>query len=122
MARKPVDHRTPRRIADGQVNPWPNRLPPGRTFAPQFTLPSRNPQVSAPFASDHRANRRSWVKIITLAEGEISALHVGLNGTMNALFLQVLGVHRALETHMQRGDLALGEGDDLDPTSTVCPM
>ncbi|WP_456305957.1 recombinase family protein [Gluconobacter cerinus] len=27
------------------------------------------------------------VKIVTLAEGEISELHVGLKGTMNALFL-----------------------------------
>ena len=30
------------------------------------------------------------VKIITLAEGEISELHVGLKGTMNALFLKDL--------------------------------
>jgi DNA invertase Pin-like site-specific DNA recombinase len=30
------------------------------------------------------------VKIVTLAEGEISELHVGLKGTMNALFLKDL--------------------------------
>jgi hypothetical protein len=28
------------------------------------------------------------VTIVTLAEGEISELHVGLKGTMNALFLK----------------------------------
>lgn len=30
------------------------------------------------------------VKIVTLSEGEISPLHVGLKGTMNALFLKGL--------------------------------
>ena len=30
------------------------------------------------------------VKIITLSEGEITHLHVGLKGTMNALFLKDL--------------------------------
>jgi site-specific DNA recombinase len=36
------------------------------------------------------------VKIVTLAEGEISELHVGLKGTMNALFLKdlAIGPHR----------------------------
>ena len=28
------------------------------------------------------------VKIITLSEGEVSHLHIGLKGTMNALFLK----------------------------------
>jgi site-specific DNA recombinase len=31
------------------------------------------------------------VKLTTIAEGEISELHVGLKGTMNALFLKDLG-------------------------------
>jgi site-specific DNA recombinase len=30
------------------------------------------------------------VRLVTLAEGEISELHVGLKGTMNALFLKDL--------------------------------
>lgn len=30
------------------------------------------------------------VKIITLSEGEISTLHIGLKGTMNAMFLKDL--------------------------------
>ncbi|BCI65828.1 hypothetical protein AAJCM20276_04520 [Acetobacter aceti] len=35
------------------------------------------------------------MQIVTVAEGEISELHVGLKGTMNALFLKDL----ALKTH-----------------------
>jgi DNA invertase Pin-like site-specific DNA recombinase len=34
--------------------------------------------------------RFAGVQIVTLAEGEISELHVGLKGTMNALFLKDL--------------------------------
>jgi DNA invertase Pin-like site-specific DNA recombinase len=41
------------------------------------------------------------VKIITLAEGEISELHVGLKGTMNALFLKDL--YQVSEALTQRG-------------------
>jgi site-specific DNA recombinase len=42
--------------------------------------------------------RFAGVQIVTLAEGEISELHVGLKGTMNALFLKDLAVktHRGL--------------------------
>ena len=38
------------------------------------------------------------VRLVTLAEGEISELHVGLKGTMNALFLKDLAAktHRGL--------------------------
>jgi site-specific DNA recombinase len=45
------------------------------------------------------------VKLITTAEGEISELHVGLKGTMNALFLKDLGqkVHRGLEGRVREG-------------------
>ena len=41
--------------------------------------------------------RFAGVQIVTLAEGEISELHVGLKGTMNALFLKDLAAktHRA---------------------------
>ena len=39
--------------------------------------------------------RFAGVQIVTLAEGEISELHVGLKGTMNALFLKDL----AAKTH-----------------------
>jgi site-specific DNA recombinase len=45
------------------------------------------------------------VKIVTLAEGEIDALHVGLKGTMNALYLTDLRqkVWRGLEGRVRQG-------------------
>jgi DNA invertase Pin-like site-specific DNA recombinase len=45
------------------------------------------------------------VRLFTLAEGEISELHVGLKGTMNALFLKDLAqkVRRGLEGRVRHG-------------------
>jgi site-specific DNA recombinase len=45
------------------------------------------------------------IKIVTLAEGEISELHVGLKGTMNALFLKDLAdkTRRGLRGRIERG-------------------
>ncbi len=45
------------------------------------------------------------VKLITLAEGEINELHVGLKGTMNALFLKDLAqkTRRGLEGRVRQG-------------------
>src|SRR6266481_7518740 len=45
------------------------------------------------------------VTMITLAEGEVSELHVGLKGTMNALFLKDLGkkTWRGLEGRVRQG-------------------
>ena len=45
------------------------------------------------------------VRLITLAEGEISELHVGLKGTMNALFLKDLAAktHRGLRGRVEAG-------------------
>lgn len=45
------------------------------------------------------------VTIATLAEGEISELHVGLKGTMNALFLKDLAMktHRGLRGRVEKG-------------------
>ncbi len=47
----------------------------------------------------------SGVKIVTLEEGEIGALHVGLKGTMNALYLTDLRqkVRRGLEGRVRQG-------------------
>ena len=49
--------------------------------------------------------RFQGIRLITLAEGEISELHVGLKGTMNALFLRdlALKVHRGLEGRVRQG-------------------
>jgi DNA invertase Pin-like site-specific DNA recombinase len=51
------------------------------------------------------------VKIVTIAEGEISELHVGLKGTMNALFLKDLAAktHRGLEGRIRQGRSAGGK-------------
>ena len=50
--------------------------------------------------------RFAGVSIVTLSEGEINELHVGLKGTMNALFLKDL----ALKTHRgQRGRVEAGK-------------
>jgi site-specific DNA recombinase len=49
--------------------------------------------------------RFASVPIFTLAEGEISELHVGLKGTMNALFLKDLALktHRGLRGRVEKG-------------------
>ena len=52
---------------------------------------SRDP---ADVATVFKHLRFAGVGIVTLAEGEISELHVGLKGTMNALFLKDLAAKR----------------------------
>ncbi len=49
--------------------------------------------------------RFAGVQIVTLSEGEISELHVGLKGTMNALFLKDLAAktHRGLRGRVEKG-------------------
>ena len=49
--------------------------------------------------------RFAGVRLMTLAEGEISELHVGLKGTMNALFLKDLAAktHRGLRGRVEAG-------------------
>jgi DNA invertase Pin-like site-specific DNA recombinase len=50
------------------------------------------------------------IRIVTLAEGEVSELHVGLKGTMNALFLKDLAqkTRRGLEGRVREGRSAGG--------------
>jgi site-specific DNA recombinase len=45
------------------------------------------------------------IAIVTCAEGEVSEIHVGLKGTMNALFLKDLALktHRGLEGRVRKG-------------------
>lgn len=56
------------------------------------------------------------VKIITLAEGEINELHVGLKGTMNALFLKDLAdkTRRGLEGRIRQGKSGGGKAYGYD--------
>ena len=51
------------------------------------------------------------IQLITLSEGEISELHVGFKGTMNALFLKDLAIktHRGLEGRVRAGKSAGGK-------------
>ena len=62
------------------------------------------------------------VKIVTFAEGEISELHVGLKGTMNALFLKDLAqkTRRGLQGRVLQGLSGGGlcYGYDLLPGKT----
>jgi site-specific DNA recombinase len=62
------------------------------------------------------------VKIVTLAEGEISELHVGLKGTMNALFLKDLAqkTRRGLQGRVLQGlsGGGISYGYDLVPGET----
>lgn len=60
--------------------------------------------------------RFAGVTILTLAEGEISELHVGLKGTMNALFLKDLAdkTRRGL-----RGRVETGRSGGAIPTATM---
>ncbi|HVO48544.1 MAG TPA: recombinase family protein, partial [Steroidobacteraceae bacterium] len=41
----------------------------------------------------YKRTRFAGVRIVTLAEGPISEIHVGLNGTMNALYLRDLAAN-----------------------------
>ncbi len=54
--------------------------------------------------------RFSSIRLVTVAEGEISELHVGLKGTMNALFLRDLAqkTHRGLRGRAEAGHSAGG--------------
>ena len=59
----------------------------------------------ADVATLYKHLRFAGVMIVTLAEGEITELHVGLKGTMNALFLKDLAAktHRGLRGRVEAG-------------------
>ena len=61
------------------------------------------------------------VRIITLSEGEINELHVGLKGTMNALFLKDLAMktHRGLEGRVRQGKSGGGNAYGYDVVKRV---
>lgn len=50
------------------------------------------------------------VQMVTLSEGEVNELHVGLKGTMNALFLKDLGAktHRGIRGRVEKGKIGCG--------------
>ena len=61
------------------------------------------------------------VKLITLAEGEVNELHVGLKGTMNALFLKDLTAktHRGIRGRMEAGKAGGGRSYGYDVVRTL---
>jgi site-specific DNA recombinase len=61
-------------------------------------------------AALYKRLRFAGVTIVTLAEGEITDLHVGLKGTMNALYLKDLAAktHRGLRGRVEAGRSAGG--------------
>ncbi len=63
------------------------------------------------------------VKIITLSEGEISELHVGLKGTMNQLFLKDLAAktHRGLRGRVEAGRSGGGNSYGYDIVRRLGP-
>ena len=60
------------------------------------------------------------VMIVTLSEGEINELHVGLKGTMNALFLKDLAAktHRGLRGRVEKGRSGGGRCYGYDVVTT----
>ena len=58
----------------------------------------------------HKRLKFAGIRLVTLAEGEVTELHVGLKGTMNALFLKDLGdkVRRGLRGRVEQGKSAGG--------------
>ncbi len=63
------------------------------------------------------------VRLLTLAEGEISELHVGLKGTMNALFLKDLAgkVRRGLRGRVEHGKAGGGNSYGYDVVRSFAP-
>jgi DNA invertase Pin-like site-specific DNA recombinase/integrase len=53
----------------------------------------------------HKEAKYARVRIVTVAEGEIGELHVGLKGTMGAIYLQDLAqkTHRGIEGRVRQG-------------------
>jgi site-specific DNA recombinase len=61
-------------------------------------------------AAIYKRLRHSDIRLVTLAEGEISELHVGLKGTMNALFLKdlALKIRRGQRGRVEAGKIPGG--------------
>jgi DNA invertase Pin-like site-specific DNA recombinase len=63
------------------------------------------------------------IRIVTLADGEINELHVGLKGTMNALFLKDLRAktHRGLRGRAEAGQSAGGNAYSYHVLARIGP-
>jgi site-specific DNA recombinase len=67
-------------------------------------------RISRDVAGVFKRLRFAGVTIFTLSEGEINELHVGLKGTMNALFLKHLAIktHRGIRGRIEAGKIGGG--------------
>lgn len=67
----------------------------------------------------HKRCRHNGIQIVTLLEGEVSELHIGLKGTMSAIYLKDLGrrTHRGLEQRALEGESTGGRsyGYEIEP-------
>ena len=74
-----------------------------RSLSPKPSIASRAIRRISPACSS--SFRFAGVRLVTLSEGEIGELHVGLKGTMNALFLKDLAhkTRRGLEGRVRQG-------------------
>jgi DNA invertase Pin-like site-specific DNA recombinase len=63
------------------------------------------------------------VRIVTLSEGDVSHLHIGLKGTMNALFLKDLAdkTHRGQRGRVEKGKAGGGLCYGYDVVRTIGP-
>jgi DNA invertase Pin-like site-specific DNA recombinase len=63
------------------------------------------------------------VRIMTIAEGEITEMHIGLKGTMNALFLKDLGLktHRGLRGRVEAGKSGGGNSYGYEVVRSFSP-
>jgi DNA invertase Pin-like site-specific DNA recombinase len=59
-------------------------------------------------AAFHKLVRFAGVRLVTLSEGDVDRIHIGLKGTMNALFLEELGrkTRRGMEGRVRAGRAA----------------
>ncbi|MCB1471233.1 MAG: recombinase family protein, partial [Rhizobiaceae bacterium] len=75
-------------------------------------------------AGIHKRIVFAGAKIVTLAEGEINALHIGLKGTMNALFLKDLAAktHRGLRGRVEAGKSGGGLTYGYDVVKRIDPV
>ncbi|WP_170595723.1 recombinase family protein [Ruegeria arenilitoris] len=66
--------------------------------------------------------RFQGIPIVTVAEGEISELHIGLKGTMSSLFLKDLAqkTHRGLEGRVRKGKSAGGINYGYNVVRDMC--
>ena len=75
----------------------------------------------ADIASFYKRMRFADVQTVTLSEGEISDLHIGLKGTMNALFLKDLAdkTRRGLRGRVEAGKSGGGNSYGYDVVRTI---